>query len=70
MEAFVLVLYNTNLSLTVDAANRLHEYTNVAVRFDFAERSVCCKRTDLFKRHQHYMKLASDTNTSILVSGG
>jgi len=67
MEAFVLVLYNTNLSLTVDAANRLHEYTNVAVHFEFAERRECCKKTDLFKRHQHYMKLASDTNKSILV---
>jgi hypothetical protein len=67
MDAFVMVLYNTNLSLTVDAANRLHEYTNVTVHFDFAEKSVCCKKTALFRRHQHYMTLASDTNKSILV---
>ena len=67
MEAFVLVMYHTNLSSTIHATNRLHNYTNVKVKFDFAEKSLCCKKTQLFQRHQHYMKLASDTNKSIMV---
>ena len=68
MEAFVLVMYNTNLSLTVNAANRFHEYTNdVKLYFDFSTPRVCCKQSHLFQRHQHFMKLAADTDKSIMV---
>ena len=38
MEAFVLVLYNTDLTKTVDATNRLHTYTNLSVKFDFSQK--------------------------------
>lgn len=67
MDAFVLVLYSANLSSTTRFASLLHEYTNVSVSFAFDEARPSAKKTQLFSRHQHYMKLASDTNRSIMV---
>lgn len=71
MDAFVLVLYNRDLSHTVDATKRLHEYTNVTVKYDFADacpvRNQTCKRTDLFRRHQTYMDMAVLQKQPILV---